>query len=203
MLARLTKGVRRDQLLQCAKTVFAQRGYQAASVADIIAAAGVARGTFYFYFDGKRQLFGRILDDLLRELDARIRVIELGPDAAPPVEQLRANLRRVLTLLLQDRSLVRILLHEAVALDADGRETLEVFYRKLLDHIETSLRLGMEVGLVRRCDPPIAAACILGAVKEAVARLVERPRAGDEIERVIDQILAFGLHGVLEPLPHG
>lgn len=199
MLAGSAKVSRRDQLLQCAKAVFAERGYHAASVADVIAAAGVARGTFYLYFDGKRQLFGRILDDLLRELDTRIRVIELGPDADPPVEQLRANLRRVLALLLQDRSLVRILLHEAVALDADGREKLDAFYRKLLDRIETSLRLGIELGLVRRCDPPIAAACILGAVKEAVAQLVERPRAGDEIERVIEQILAFGLHGVLEP----
>lgn len=192
---------RRAQLLRCARAVFAERGYHAASVADVIAAAGVARGTFYLYFAGKRQLFGRILDDLLQELDARIRVIELGPDADPPVEQLRANLRRVLTLLLEDRSLVRILLREAAALDADGRARLEAFYRKLLDHIETSLRLGIELGLVRPCDPPIAAACILGAVKEAIAQLVERPRAGDEIERVIEQILAFGLHGVLEP-PH-
>lgn len=200
MLAKSANQLRRAQLLQCAKAVFAERGYHAASVADVITAAGVARGTFYLYFDGKRQLFGRILDDLLQELDARIRVIELGPDAAPPVEQLRANLRRVLTLLLRDRALVRILLHEAVALDADGRERLEAFYRKLLDHIETSLRLGIELRLVRPCDPPIAAACILGAVKEAVAQLVERPGAGDEVERVIDQILAFGLHGVLEPV---
>jgi AcrR family transcriptional regulator len=199
MLARAAGESRRDQLLQCAKTVFAEHGYHAASIADIIACAGVARGTFYLYFDGKRQLFDRLLDDLLQGIDARIRVIDLGPDAAPPVEQLRANLHRVLTLLLQDRSLVRILLHEAVALDADGRAKLEAFYRKLLDHIETSLRLGIELGLVRPCDPPIAAACILGAVKEAIAQLVERPQADDEIERVIDQILAFGLHGVLEP----
>lgn len=202
MLARSTKGVRRDQLLQCAKAVFAQRGYHAASIADIIAAAGVARGTFYAYFDSKRQIFDEILDDLLADIDRQIPVIEIGPSAPPPLDQLRANLERVLSLLLEDRHMVEILLHQAAGLDEECRSKLDRFYQTILDRIESALRRGMMMGLVRRCDARVAAAAILGAMQGIVAQVARR-QEGYELERIIDQILAFGLHGVLEPLPHG
>ena len=48
---------RRAQLVACAREVFAERGYHKASIDDVIRAAGVARGTFYNYFDSKRAVF--------------------------------------------------------------------------------------------------------------------------------------------------
>ena len=47
---------RREQVLLCAQRVFSRKGYHAAGVADIIQAAGVARGTFYLYFESKRRV---------------------------------------------------------------------------------------------------------------------------------------------------
>ena len=43
----LSPDVRRAQLLEAARRVFARLGYHRAAVADIIAEASVARGTFY------------------------------------------------------------------------------------------------------------------------------------------------------------
>ena len=48
---------RRQQLLEAATWVFARKGYRRAGISDIIARAGVARGTFYLYFDSKEQVF--------------------------------------------------------------------------------------------------------------------------------------------------
>ncbi len=45
-----------------ARDVFAQRGYHAAKIDDIVAAAGIARGTFYLYFEDKRAIFEEIVD---------------------------------------------------------------------------------------------------------------------------------------------
>ena len=44
---------RRAKLVSAASAVFAKRGLAAATVSDIVAAAGVAQGTFYLYFDSK------------------------------------------------------------------------------------------------------------------------------------------------------
>lgn len=202
MVARSAKESRRAQLLQCAKAVFAERGYHAAGIADIIAAAGVARGTFYFHFESKRQIFDEILDNLLADIDRRIAVIEVGAAAAPPLEQLRANLERVLSLILEDRHLVEILLFQAVGLDHDCQRKLDRFYQSVLGQIESALRMGMMMGMVRVCDPRVAAAAILGAIQGIVAETA-RQEQGRELDGIVDQILAFGLHGVLRPSPHG
>lgn len=201
MMQRSSAGFRREQLLQCAKAVFSEHGYHTASIADIIAAAGIARGTFYLYFDSKRGVFDAILDALLAEIDWRIAVIEVGPHAPPPIEQLRANLERVLTLLLGDRHLVEILLHQAEGLDEACRDKLDRFYQSILANIEAALRKGMTMGLVRACDVRLTAAAALGAI-QGIAGHAARQEPQPEIGALVDQILAFALHGVLRSSPH-
>ena len=48
---------RRAQVLRHAKRIFARKGYHRTNVADIIARARIARGTFYLYFQNKRDIF--------------------------------------------------------------------------------------------------------------------------------------------------
>src|SRR3954463_6586898 len=49
---------RRTQLLDAARNVFAKKGYEDATVSEIVGRAGVAQGTFYLYFPGKESLAG-------------------------------------------------------------------------------------------------------------------------------------------------
>lgn len=49
---------RRTQLLGAARSVFAKKGYDEATVSEIVTRAGVAQGTFYLYFPGKESLAG-------------------------------------------------------------------------------------------------------------------------------------------------
>jgi AcrR family transcriptional regulator len=49
---------RRTQLLTAARSVFAKKGYDDATVSEIVGRAGVAQGTFYLYFPGKESLAG-------------------------------------------------------------------------------------------------------------------------------------------------
>jgi AcrR family transcriptional regulator len=59
----------RARLLEAAEEVFAELGYHDASVVKITDAAGVAGGTFYLYFQSKKEIF----DELVRELNRRVR----------------------------------------------------------------------------------------------------------------------------------
>jgi AcrR family transcriptional regulator len=52
------------RLLGAALEVFAQRGYNAATVEDIVAAAGVARASFYLHFKNKMELVQCLTDDV-------------------------------------------------------------------------------------------------------------------------------------------
>src|SRR5215211_6324497 len=57
----------RAALIDAARRVFAERGYIDATIADITAAAEVAHGTFYTYFESKRDLFHEVVEALMAD----------------------------------------------------------------------------------------------------------------------------------------
>ena len=60
----------RNRLLRAARSVFEKRGYGAASVADIVNASGLARGTFYVHFKSKREIFLAVVHAVRADLIA-------------------------------------------------------------------------------------------------------------------------------------
>src|SRR3954453_19966767 len=59
---------RRTELLHSARAVFAKKGYDEATVSEIVTRAGVAQGTFYLYFPGKEALAGAFAEALSERL---------------------------------------------------------------------------------------------------------------------------------------
>jgi len=190
------KAERRRQILGCAKQIFSEKGFHNASVSDIVGEAGIARGTFYLYFTGKRDIFDSLLDDLLAELRRRIKPIELGEGSPDPLDQVKANIRRVLELVIEDPNLIQILLHHAAGLDQRSAELLRTFYDRVLTLIERSLEHGIRLGLVRPCHTRIVAACSLGTIKEVADWLTSRRWELPPTEVLVDEIIRFGLGGI-------
>jgi AcrR family transcriptional regulator len=60
----------RTHILEAALRHFANRGYNAASVDDICAEAGVSKGAFYHHFPSKQALFLELLNEWLDSIDA-------------------------------------------------------------------------------------------------------------------------------------
>jgi AcrR family transcriptional regulator len=187
---------RREQVLRSAMEVFAHKGYHATSVGDIIKRARIARGTFYLYFENKHQIFEAILELALQGLVSRLQRIELSPQSPPPLEQLRANVSRVIAFLLSERELTQILLRHAEGLDAEFDQRLSAFYDTIMDLVDGVLRAGQHMALVRPCDRRIVAACILGSVKEVMARVTSGAGHAPDLEVVIDEVVNFGLRGI-------
>lgn len=187
---------RRKIVLHSAKTVFSQKGYHQASVSDIIQKAGIARATFYLYFKSKRDVFNYILDELIKELEGVIKRIDLDSSASS-LEQLRSILRLVIKLGLENPEMTRIVLSRAGGLDTEFDSKLQDFYEAVLREIESSLRRGIELGLVRKCNTKVTACCILGCMKEVIDLTLLHEDPMSQLDSVLDEILNFGLQGVL------
>ena len=190
---------RREQILSHAVRLFAERGYHLTQISDIIEAAGIARGTFYLYFDSKRAIFSTLLDSLFRTFEAVIRRIEVGEGHPPVGEQMRGNVDRVLDAMIEHRDLVRILLRAAVGLDPEFDGKVADFYRKLLSIVRGSIEMGMTMGLIRPCDPEVAAIFVLGGLKELAYQYLVAADQPPAREHVASEFLAFVLGGVFRP----
>jgi AcrR family transcriptional regulator len=193
----MERQARRAQVLQHAKRIFARKGYHHTNVADIIARARIARGTFYLYFQNKKDLFEELLEQVVTELTLRIERLKVGPGQPDPVEQLRANLGRVLSYVLAERELTDILLNHSTGFDRELDDKIQDFYDRIAALIQRSLDLGIEMNLVRKSDTRTVAYCILGGIKEAIAMLSRGKET--EISGLVEEILDFGLRGVARP----
>lgn len=187
---------RKEIVIRCAKAVFSQKGYHQASISDIIKRAGIARGTFYLYFQSKRDVFNSILDELVRELKGVIKRFDLDPSVSV-LEQLKSILRSIIMLALEDRDMTQIVLSCTGGLDSEFDGKLRKFYETALGMIESCLQHGIELGLVRQCNTKVIAYCVLGCMKEVVNHVFSDAEAISQLDPILDEVLNFGLQGIL------
>jgi AcrR family transcriptional regulator len=198
--AELLRRRRKAEILAAACRVFSIKGYHRSSIADILEAAGIARGTFYLYFTSKRAIFEELLEGMLGQLRGAVRRIQLVPEAGTPLAQLQGNVRRVIDVLEENQDLTIILLREAVGLDTDFDQKLSTFYQRLASMIESALQLGQEMGLVRRCETRVVSSCVLGSLKEMMLRALTEPDAPSS-EVLAREILDYNLQGLFAHPP--
>lgn len=187
---------RRAQILAASRLVFSVKGYHASSVADIIAEAKIARGTFYLYFPSKRTVFDALLEEMFRQIASVLSRVSDAENTASALEQIYGNVQRVIEVLEENRDLTIILLREAVGLDADFDHKLNAFYDRISDVIDGALRLGQTMGLIRPCRTRLVVHCVLGSLKEV---MLHRLTAGDhsvDRDQLAKEILDYNLRGV-------
>lgn len=209
---------RREAIVAAAKAVFRQKGYHQASVHDIIDEARIARGTFYLYFSSKQEVFGHLVEDFLKLTRSQVRRISLEPGAAPPIEQLRNNFRRVVATVRANDDVASIILRDPTSFDEESRAQVHHFFDQVLGMIEDAMRVGQSIGLVGRSDVHVVAAVALGGLRDALVHMLdanapeyrsgppsqrerERIKAFAQPEHVADELLAFFLRGLSDGMP--
>ena len=183
---------RRAAILAVARRQFATQGFHRTGIADIVAEAGVARGTFYRYFESKRAIFGHVLDEMMAEVVSVVRPIDI---AAPIAPQVFANLDRLVRAITA-QDVCRVLFTEAVGIDAEADDAVLAFYHHALARIEAALRTGQQLGVVQPGDVALKARCLLGLIKEPVVQASLEGRAVDT-DLLVQEILGLLQHGLL------
>jgi len=193
----MEKSERRAQILSRAKDVFARHGYHAATVEDIVASAGVARGTFYLYFEDKRAVFAELIERFLTRMHLTIQHIDTSDPRRSVASQVRGNIQRILGLFLHDRAMTKILLTDALGLDAEFDRKLRAVYDEIYNQLAESLGEGQQLGIVAAGDTRVLAWLTGGALKELLYQSVSGQSAEPDVERLTDQVFEFLRGGYL------
>jgi AcrR family transcriptional regulator len=179
----------RAKLLKAAESVFGEKGYERASIADITRKGGVALGTFYVYFPDKQSIFVEVVD----ELGTRLRRL-IGESTAACTTRMdveREGLRTFFEFVREHPNLYRVV-RQAEFVD-------EACYRRYYDRFAkgyvSGLSQAMSDGQVRRMDAETLAYCLMGIGDFLGMRWVlweEDPG----MERVLDTAMSLIQHGM-------
>src|SRR5215210_1575315 len=123
----LLVSARREQILEAATRVFAEKGFRRATTREVAREAGVSEGTIYNYFEDKDALLMAILDGL-NETERRAQDFEEGM-ATDFRGFFREYLRRRVSLIWENREVFRVVLSEMLV----NVELRELYLSKVVE----------------------------------------------------------------------
>ena len=186
------------RILREAMRLFAERGYERTSIADIQAAAGLAPGSgaLYKHFPSKEAVLAAGMDEFMAVGERARELIRTVPG---PADQALAVLgRAAMQMLDDDREVLRIVYRELEQFPSLRNEVRERRMQGTYATLADWLRDRADRGELRVEDPEATAAVLLGALtsfKVFQVLLGDAP-AGLDDERFVRAWLRVMLHGV-------
>jgi len=142
----------RREIIDAAFECFADRGYHATGIADIATRLGMGHGTFYRYFDNKRDIVEHVITDLIDRILGAL-TNENAPDAVDTLEGYRDQTARIGDslgrILTEDPRIPRMLLFDAPGIDKAMADRVLAFFELATGLTAAYLAHGVEGGYLR------------------------------------------------------
>ena len=153
----------RRQLLDAALAVIGEKGYSAATVDEIVEAAGVSKGVAYYHFKSKAAMAESILEAGLGELIGGFE--RCAEEASNAPDALTGMIELFATRIFENKAFGRFFVSE---LWREGRvwsDSMRNYEGRLLDVLEGQLARGQREGIIRpEIDPAFEAVALIGMV---------------------------------------
>jgi len=156
-----TKDERRQQILEAALRAFSENGYAKTTMDDIVKLSGLSKGTLYWHFKNKQDLFIATIMMLFSNIDREL--ASLVQQDAPAEDRIRAFALQVGTFFKANKPYVGLLV-DAFFQSYQSEESLQAMqelYQNYIVSVETIIRQGIDNGEFREVDPHTAAIALM------------------------------------------
>jgi AcrR family transcriptional regulator len=187
---RLSARERREAILEAATAVFAERGYNGASVDDVATAAGISKALIYEHFPSKKDLHASLVERETTELFARLEAN--ATSGRHGAERMRGGVEAFLGFVEERRTAWRMLFR-----DAADAEVAEILDRVESQAVGLIVALGAdEVGDRPIEDREVFARLLSGALQALANWWLDHPEVPRE--RLVDRVMEFAWVGLRE-----
>ncbi|MCT2593368.1 TetR/AcrR family transcriptional regulator [Streptomyces sp. N2-109] len=191
----------RQKLYQAAVTLIAEQGFSSTTVEEIAERAGVAKGTVYYNFRSKTELFEELLRHGVTLLTAELQraaddTVEAGGSR---VEALDAMIRAGLTFIDRYPAFTQLYVAELWRTNRSWRPTLMALRQQVVAVVETVLRDAVaKHELSEDVDVPLTAAALVGMVLVSALdwQSFQPERSLDEVHDALALLLQGGVGGL-------
>ncbi|MEV8632010.1 TetR/AcrR family transcriptional regulator [Streptosporangium sp. NPDC051023] len=141
----------RQRLLSEATRLFAEQGFEATSVQEVVSAAGVTKGAMYHYFDSKDDLLHEIYGRVLRMQMERLTEFADGPGSVK--ERLHAAASDVVRTTIENLDDSKIFFRSMHLLAPDTRKRVRAERRRYHERFRDLVAEGQREGIFRDDTP--------------------------------------------------
>jgi AcrR family transcriptional regulator len=184
-------------IAQAAKAVFAEWGYQGATLDEIAHRAGMSKATIYLYYKNKDDLFLHVVEELVATATAETAQEAEAPGA--PLDKLARIVRGQMAFYERERDFMRIYLNEKHGLEVAPKDphkrVLRDMYLQRVETLTKVLQAGIETGDLRPMDSRRLAFFLQEMMSTVLVQRIQR-KAKTSMEEDIEQLLDLFLNGV-------
>ena len=183
-------------IAQAAKEVFAERGYQRATLEEIAQRAGMSKATIYLYYRNKDDLFLHVVEELVNTVMAA--TAQEATTAKPPLEKLYSMVRGKVEFYEREREFFRIYLNEKQGLEVAPKDPHKKALREMyLQDVQTLagvVQEGIDAGMLR----PMDSRRLAFFLREMISNVLEQRILGHidtSVEGDVELVLSLFLDG--------
>jgi AcrR family transcriptional regulator len=159
----------RQHILDVAKALMTHKGYTAVGLAEVVAAAGVPKGSFYYYFKSKEEVFQALRDETALRVRPRLRAERIR--ARNFEEFISGSFRAFFDFVKADQVTFATMRdnQDLQHVRIDTPEVLAGF-----DELRVDLEIAIRNGVMPETDPDLLMAAMVGVAFEVAGQLVKR-----------------------------
>ena len=185
------KELRENQIKEAALQLFSEKGFYGTTITQIAEAAGLGKGTIYWYWKSKEELAFSLVEDML---SAFLELIEAAGDEEGGFwERLSRLVKEVAGLYLLEKEHCRLLwkfrADRHYIFDPDYTEKVTAYYLRMREAIADLIRQGVQSGELRDIDPRLAAYTLLGITEGLEIEWLENEDDFD-LEKGLEMVFA-------------
>lgn len=169
---------RRRQVLEAARRLFEEKGFEATTMAELARHVGIAVGTLYKFFKDKRALYQTLVADTVRDFEVEL-CRALDDPELDLVGKIDAFLRIGTELFEKHLPLIRVYFAETEAAFLFTPAGLEDealrSHQRILDALTRTMRRGVEQGILIDLDPAALALALEGMHNGFLTTMVRFP----------------------------
>ena len=182
------------KIIEAAKELFLENGYHETSMSAIAQNADLGKGTLYWHFDSKDDLFQSIVTreakSILRELN-EIKKKDLSAE-----EIMKKFIKLRLKRIDENKKTTQMFMDGENFINEELKKTMIDIFRSFIDILEDIIKRGINEGIFHTSNPEKAASAFLGMINGICSTIIFENRGDIDIEENTEFIYELFLNGL-------
>ena len=164
------------KIFETSMKLFAEKGYDATSIEEITATVGVAKGTLYYHFSSKEEIFNFLINEGIKLLQNSVDIKTEKLDSY--IDKLKAVILIQIKIVNKYQDFITMLLCQFYGRE-ERNQMCQKYVYEYIDKIEEFVKKGMETGEIKQGNSKIMASEIYGLIASV---LVYKMKNNEKIE---------------------
>ena len=184
----------KEDIFEAAIKVFSCNGYDRATMEDIASNAGVSKGTLYYHFKSKEEIFKYAILESMNFITNNMKKAINGKK--DPLDRLISLYKNQVVILCENKDFFNVIMSQAWGHERRQKE-LKKIIESYIAAIQKSLKEAMDEGIIKKGETKFLAYTFFGVLCSGAVYELVNGNENSDIDNTVESMTKYVLHGII------